>query len=309
MNIRFLETFSLLARLHSLRLTADKLHATPAAIASRITSLESAVGAPLFERQAGGFELTNAGRIFLSYAERIVLLEGHLHDLAQSRVSRRRLSVGVSDALLHAWLPLLKGLVAKIATDLPTPLELHIVSDTYAAMAQMLRSNVIDVMLHVERAAGAEYINTELCEMELAFMASPRLALGGRLVTLQSIQHVSWIGAAPFTTLHDTLEHALALGLARLPAIHSVHSLMGVSRMIEDGFGVGILPEPFVAQALAEKRLDRLDVNIALPPLKATATYSAASDATIHRLVGRLRSALLDYQSTAVDSLAVAVKV
>jgi len=49
-NLKFLETFIWVAKLHSFSLAADKLHSTQAAISSRISVLEQELGSKLFKR-------------------------------------------------------------------------------------------------------------------------------------------------------------------------------------------------------------------------------------------------------------------
>ena len=61
MNIRFLETALWLAKLKSIKATAEKLCLTQAAVSSRIANLEQDLGVCLFVRGDDGFEPTSAG--------------------------------------------------------------------------------------------------------------------------------------------------------------------------------------------------------------------------------------------------------
>jgi DNA-binding transcriptional LysR family regulator len=58
MNLRFIEAFVWVARLHSFKAAADKLHMTQAAISSRIAALENQLGMRLFERDERNVALT-----------------------------------------------------------------------------------------------------------------------------------------------------------------------------------------------------------------------------------------------------------
>jgi DNA-binding transcriptional LysR family regulator len=58
----------------SLRSAADALGVTPAAVSSSLTSLQRAVGAPLFTREGRGVKLTPAGASFASDARRMMAL-------------------------------------------------------------------------------------------------------------------------------------------------------------------------------------------------------------------------------------------
>ena len=60
MNLRFIETFVLLAELRNFRMTAERLHTTQAAVSS-IASLEQEFGVRLFDRNQREVMLTSDG--------------------------------------------------------------------------------------------------------------------------------------------------------------------------------------------------------------------------------------------------------
>lgn len=278
MNIRFLETFVWLAKLQSIRLTAEKLHATRAAISSRIASLESMAGGPLFDRHSQTLVLTAAGKTLLGYAERIVALEQQMHLTASGRSGTAKvLRVGVTDVFLHGWFPVLVNLAH--AHD--ARLDIRVVCDSAAQLTQMLEADALDLVLHPEQPLGGDYINLDLGPLPLAWVASPRLQLSGRALTVRDLSSYQWVGGAQFTGLHKTLESALAARLDHVPAIHSVHSLLSISRLIQEGFGIGILPMLLIEHDVQDGLLDVLDVVDAIAPLRALASYRASSDATV----------------------------
>src|SRR5258707_1875315 len=89
MNLRFLETFVLLAELRNFRLTAERLYTTQAAVSSRIATLEQEFGVRLFDRGVREVTLTADGAKALVHAERMLRLmrersEEHTSEL-QSR--------------------------------------------------------------------------------------------------------------------------------------------------------------------------------------------------------------------------------
>src|SRR5256885_944731 len=74
MNLRFLETFVLLAELRNFRLTAERLYTTQAAVSSRIATLEQEFGVRLFDRGVREVTLTADGAKALVHAERMLRL-------------------------------------------------------------------------------------------------------------------------------------------------------------------------------------------------------------------------------------------
>ena len=72
MNIRFLETVLWLAKLRTLKATAEQMCITQTAISNRIDALEQDLGVKLFEKSGQGFEPTPDGVRFIEEAGQIV---------------------------------------------------------------------------------------------------------------------------------------------------------------------------------------------------------------------------------------------
>lgn len=263
-NIRFLETFVWVAKLQSLRLTAEKLHATPAAISSRIASLENVLGEGLFERASGKIMLTRAGRMLLSYAERIVSLEEQMRERASNvDPGRNLLRIGVTEVVLHSWYP---EFAKRMSVSDPR-LEITVTSDTGPQLLQMLHGGVLDLVFHLGAPEVAPSASTDLGQFDLAWVASPALNLSGRSWTLGQLAAIPWVGGGKNTRLYTTLEYVLATELERMPRIHSVHSILGMIQLVVAGFGVSILPLAMIERELASGQLEKLLVtSVSAPP-------------------------------------------
>ena len=106
MNLRFLETFVWLARLRSFRLTAERLHATQAAISSRISALEQELGVRLFERGPKEATLTQDGSKALPFAEQMLKLnQAMLASVGDRSKVSGLLRLGAIESIVHTWLP------------------------------------------------------------------------------------------------------------------------------------------------------------------------------------------------------------
>src|ERR687890_42210 len=69
---RQLECFLAVARLGNLSRAAEEMYLTQPTLTARLKALEEELGDPLFVRTSRGMRVTEAGREFLPYAERIV---------------------------------------------------------------------------------------------------------------------------------------------------------------------------------------------------------------------------------------------
>lgn len=108
MDIDLLRTFLEVERLRHFGNAAKELFVTQAAVSSRIKSLESTLGVPLFVRQTRQIDLTPEGHRFKRYAERLVAeWRKARHDVSLGK-GGEQLAVGgtfrVWDGGLQEWL-------------------------------------------------------------------------------------------------------------------------------------------------------------------------------------------------------------
>jgi DNA-binding transcriptional LysR family regulator len=96
MNLTRLQTFVEVARRGTFAAAADALSFTPSAVSQQMSKLEAELGAHLMEREAGGVQLTEGGRLLHAHALRIVeaVRQAHagLEALDAEQVKRLRLA-------------------------------------------------------------------------------------------------------------------------------------------------------------------------------------------------------------------------
>lgn len=100
----WLRAFDAAGRLGSFKAAAEALHVTPSAISHQIKSLEAHLGLPLFERSAGGPQLTASGR---AYWEQVAVAFEQLRTASgelRQRQAPRVLRVSASPFLASEWL-------------------------------------------------------------------------------------------------------------------------------------------------------------------------------------------------------------
>lgn len=102
-NLKHLRYFWAVAHTGSVAAASNQLHLTPQTVSAQIKLLESALGTTLFKPAGRGLELTQAGRVALSYADQIFAISHEmLGSLGASPVSKQFVAtvrVGVSDTL------------------------------------------------------------------------------------------------------------------------------------------------------------------------------------------------------------------
>lgn len=101
LNYKHLQYFLQVAKAGSVNRAAEKLHLTPQTLSGQIKGFEERLGVALFQRSGRKLELTEAGRLALSYADEIFRigseLEESLGEAPGARMTPFR--VGISDAV------------------------------------------------------------------------------------------------------------------------------------------------------------------------------------------------------------------
>lgn len=101
MNLKHLRYFWTVARMGGVARAAERLDLTPQTISGQVKLLEEDLGTALFRPAGRGLELTDAGRMALSYTDEIL----HLSDEMKSALSARQrqplpiLRVGITDVV------------------------------------------------------------------------------------------------------------------------------------------------------------------------------------------------------------------
>jgi LysR family transcriptional activator of nhaA len=103
-NYKHLHYFWMVAKAGSITRACEQLHLTPQTISGQISLFEYVLGEKLFKRVGRRLELTDRGRVVLSYADEIFSLGQELEDVLRQQPTERMLQfrVGVSDAVHKA---------------------------------------------------------------------------------------------------------------------------------------------------------------------------------------------------------------
>ncbi|MFZ6655197.1 transcriptional activator NhaR [Undibacterium sp. TJN19] len=101
LNYKHLHYFWMVAKAGSIARASEQLHITPQTISGQLSLFEEIQGEALFRKNGRNLELTEAGRLVLSYADDIFALGQELEEVLHHRPTERtvQLRVGVSDAL------------------------------------------------------------------------------------------------------------------------------------------------------------------------------------------------------------------
>jgi DNA-binding transcriptional LysR family regulator len=269
MNLRFVETFVLVARLKSMTRGAEKLCLTQSAVSNRIAALEEELGVVLIDRRNPGFRLSDAGNRFLDYADRLLGLQRELkNELGTPEKQSFSLRVGAVESVLHSWLiPLVDGL-KKITPHI----EFELTIEMTPMLNEQIKRGALDLIFSASPAVGDGIINETLLPLEMVLVGPGGMAgeselsvedlLGYDLMTFQR-------GSQPHLALIDAL-HAVGIDDKH---VHTMSSISALARLAESGFGLATLPRVVAEQLMPKNSLCVLNSRLSLAPLPIFASY------------------------------------
>lgn len=248
-----IEAFLAAAQHGSFSRAAEALSVAQPSLSNRIQSLERELSEILFERMGRGVRLTDAGRVFLPHAERVLrALQDGVQELEGTReATSGRLSIGSAPAISAYILPqVLKTYVSRYGGVDVTVRTGH----SEQVLELVLRD---DVQLGLVRPLfHAEVHTLELHQDELILVTDPTHAFARRKsVSIQEVGEESLIlfdqDSSYFNLILGVFREA---GIAPRQQMH-LDSIEGTKKMVEQGLGMALLPKVSVERELQQGTL------------------------------------------------------
>lgn len=257
MNLRFLETFIWAARLKSFRLTAEKLFTTQAAISSRINALEEDLGARLFVRDSRGVSLTPAGEKALEMAEQIVEKTYALRQAVNTAQGYEgKVRIGAMDSVIHTWL---SDLVSRVMDVFPR-LEIELTADSAHNLRNQLQKGHLDIAFQTDTFRLDAVKNADLCKYPVCCVVAAGSNYDRQFDSVEQFAKERLITFVAQSRPHQDLLSMLMLHGVNAPRLSCVNSVAAMTRLIRDGFGIGVLPPALVREQLRQGSMVILEV-------------------------------------------------
>lgn len=176
-NYKHLHYFYSVARLGGVMRAAERLHLTPQTLSGQIAQFEERVGVDLFRRTGRRLELTDAGKLALSYAEEIFQAGSELEDMLKNGAEERfiTLRVGIADVVPKF---ITHRLLAPVL-ELPEPVRLVCQETGLQTLLADLSVHRLDMVLADRPMPPGTEIkgySHPLGESAVTFMAAPAVA-------------------------------------------------------------------------------------------------------------------------------------
>ena len=176
-NYKHLHYFWVVAKEGGIARASERLHLTPQTISGQLSLLEKNLGESLFNRVGRNLELTEIGRLTLSYADEIFTLGGELEEVIRNLPSGRPLvfKVGVADVVPKS---IAYRLLAP-AMQLTDPVRIVCRENNLDSLLAELALHKIDLVIAdspIPQGINVRGFNHQLGECGISFFATPELA-------------------------------------------------------------------------------------------------------------------------------------
>ena len=176
-NYKHLHYFWVVAKQGGITRASERLHLTPQTISGQISLLEDSLGEALFRKVGRNLELTETGRLVLSYADEIFSLGGELEEMVRNLPAVRPyiFKVGVVDVVPKSIAYRLLG----PALELPDPVRIVCKESSLDNLLAELALHRIDMVIAdgpIPAGLGVRGFNHSLGECGVSFLAIDKLA-------------------------------------------------------------------------------------------------------------------------------------
>lgn len=285
-DFKALETFMWVATLRSFRGAAEKLNTTQPAVSMRIAQLEDFLGMRLLERDRRLVAPTQKGLELLDYAERLIRLRAEMIDAVGDPSTMRGLvRLGVSESIVHTWLP---RLIERVNAAYPN-LELEIEVDISPNLRDRLISKELNLAFLLGPVSAPNVQSRPLCSFPVGFICCDKVRFGKAPVEIEDIAKWPVItfsrNTQPYADVRALFERK---GLRT--TIHASASLATIVRMALDGIGVAVIPSAIIDNIAFAGRLRVLKTRPELPKLDFVVSWPVTPDSFAAQKVAEIAS-------------------
>ncbi len=275
MNTEELKTFIFLSKVKNFTLAAEQMYIAQSTVTNRISELEKEVGKKLFSRGAKTVKLTEEGKIFLKYAERIIeLQETSLEEMHAVSAYTRKFSIGAINATYESYVrPLVDEClksndVTSVKVTLGHSLDL----------IQLLQDNVLDLVFSAVPLKRTGYVCEVFDTDRLVLVAGKGKSVYKTGITQEQLAHI------PYLMCNFALSEVGVFIRSLFPKNYvfrlEVDNSSKLFHYLEQGLGYSFLPYKMIKRELDAGRLEEVPLkNFSAPKVITYLIYKQGYDA------------------------------
>ena len=258
MNMTQLETFITLSRTMSFRKTGEQLKLTQPAVSAQIKNLEDELNTILVDRNHP-VALTEGGRLFAGYAERILETVKELHRKLEDleKEPQGQIHIGTTTSIAVQTLP---RVLSYFQTRYPK-IKLTIHSMTSSQIVSSLENGTIDLGIGYLFEPTHQIEASALYHDHFVLVAAPSHPLcHATELSIEMLREVPMIMLAPETAGRRFADQLFKSFRISPPIVMELSSSEEVKRMVELNLGAAIVSKRSIHAELGRKSLQIIPV-------------------------------------------------
>lgn len=260
MEFKQLKSFIIVAETLSFSKTAEILNFAQSSISEQIRLLEKELGCKLFERLGRNICLTNEGRRFLLYAEKILNLCNEAKQcVAESLIPIGSLTIAMAETLCVFRLSELFKEYFSRYPNVDVKLQIGNCED----FPHMLRKNKVDIAFTLDdERVYSDIVSKTLLHEPLVVISSNIDALARRdMVEVFEFEGKNLILTQRGCSYRDSFERFLSSANVRPNSILELESIEAIKQYVISGFGISFLPRIAVEKEIKNGKLVEIKYN------------------------------------------------
>lgn len=261
MDIKNIHTFIRAAELKSFTKVAQESNYAQSTVTAQIQQLERELGYPLFDRIGKTVSLTCMGEEFLKYAHVISEQLSKAHSLNEGQEEIKGvLRIGVIESLLFANL---KNIIPRFRSTFKN-VNVQIKMGQTTELVEMLKQNKLDLIYisadkNTDDELSCEYVKEE----HLVFISSPTHILSSAdIISPKELFKYDFAVTEQTGVCYGRLKALASENDSVLHTIVEVDNTAVVSEIVEEGLGIGFLPEYSIHKRITNNELKILNVDV-----------------------------------------------
>ena len=253
MNTEELKTFIFLSKVKNFTIAAEQLFVAQSTVTNRISELEKEVGKKLFLRGSKTVKLTEAGEIFLRYAERMLELQStSIEEMNALSNHSRKFSIGAINATYEEYV---KPLVDNCLKD-NSVTSVKVMLGHSLDLIQSLQDNMLDMVFSAIPLKRAGY-NCDVYDVDRVALVCKK----GMNEYPDGINKAQ-LAKLPYLMCDFTLSEAGVFIRSLFPKNHifrlDVDNSSKLLPYLENGLGYSFLPYKFVKDKIESGVLEEV---------------------------------------------------
>ncbi|MBU4582258.1 MAG: LysR family transcriptional regulator [Proteobacteria bacterium] len=262
MNVDHLKAFQKVAATGSFTKSARELFLTQSAVSQQIRALEDEIGGKLFDRSGRKIRLTGEGELLLAYTERLFDLHDEIETLfgRLKTLKKGKIAVGATAVIGTYFMP---AVISAYHRRYPG-IEIDLRMGNSEQILRMIMDREVDLgvagMVKKQVALNSIFIHRE----QLLFVCSPQNPMAAReSVTLGELDRIPFIwrekGTQTLALVKRWFQENAGGDFPRQTL--SLANMEAAKRIVEEGYGVTIIPATAARREIEAGLLKRLDVD------------------------------------------------